>query len=294
MSEPRPRIGYLGLGLMGAPMAQRLLKAGYDVVVWNRSKAKLGPVVADGAQEASSPADLARQVDIVLMCVTDAKAVEAVVFGEEGIAGVNGPRALVDFSSIHPEAARDLAARLQVANGMAWIDAPVSGGIPGAENGTLAIMAGGDAEDIDYVRPVVMNLCARLTHMGPTGAGQATKLCNQIISGCTITIVAEAVAFAEKSGVDAARLTEALKGGFADSIPFQLFAPRMAAKEFEPPYGTVLTMLKDLDTVAAIGDEVGARLPMTSNAIAVMRETEARGDAEVDISAMIKSFINVQ
>jgi len=292
MNEPKPRIGYLGLGLMGAPMVLRLLKAEYDVVVWNRSKEKLEPVVAAGALEASSPADLARQVDIVLMCVTDATAVEAVVFGEEGIAEVTAPKALVDFSSIHPEAARDLAARLKVANGMAWIDAPVSGGIPGAEDGTLAIMAGGDAADIEYIRFVVMNLCTRFTHMGPTGAGQATKLCNQIISGCTITIVAEAVAFAEKSGVDAARLTEALKGGFADSIPFQLFAPRMAAKEFEPPYGTVLTMLKDLDTVAAIGRDIGAHLPMTSNAIAVMRDTEARGDVEVDISSIVKSFAN--
>jgi 3-hydroxyisobutyrate dehydrogenase len=292
MSEPKPRIGYLGLGLMGAPMVRRLLEAEYDVVVWNRSKEKLEPIVAAGAREAGSPADLASQVDIVLMCVTDAKAVEAVVFDEDGIAGVTGPKALVDFSSIHPEAARDLAIRLKDANDISWIDAPVSGGIPGAENGTLAIMAGGDATDIEYVRPVVMNLCARFTHMGPTGAGQATKLCNQIISGCTITIVAEAVAFAEKSGVDATRLTEALKGGFADSIPFQLFAPRMAAKNFEPPYGTVLTMLKDLDTVAAIADEVDARLPMTSNAIAIMRETEARGDTEVDISAIIKSFIS--
>jgi len=291
-SASRPRIGYLGLGLMGAPMAARLLKAGYEVTVWNRSPAKAAPLVALGAKQADTPAGLAEASDLVLMCLMDAAAVEHVVFGEAGIASVKGPDAgptiLVDFSSIHPDATRALAARLKQANGMAWIDAPVSGGVPGAEAGTLAIMAGGAAGDIEDVRPVVMHLCQRFTHMGEVGAGQTTKLVNQIISGCTMAITAEAVSFAKKAGVDANRLTEALGGGFADSKPFQLFAPRMAARDFSNPLGTTNSMLKDLHTVLEVGTD--AVLPFARTAVEVMEQTAANGDGENDISTIVKYF----
>ena len=159
---------------------------------------------------------------------------------------------MVDFSSIHPDAARDIAARLKAANGMGWIDAPVSGGTKGAEEGTLAVMAGGDAADIERVRPYVLAMARRLTHMGPTGAGQTTKLCNQVIVGCAMAVLAEATRLASNAGIDAGKLPEALAGGFADSIPLQLFVPRMVQGIHSPPLGHIATMLKDLDTVADV------------------------------------------
>lgn len=288
MSAAKPRLGYIGLGLMGRPMVERLLKAGYEVTVWNRTRAKAEALVAAGAREARTPAELTAASDLVLMCLMDAAATEQVVFGEAGISTISGPTIMIDFSSIHPDATRTLAARLVEANGMAWIDAPVSGGVPGAEAGSLAIMAGGAPEDIEAVRPVVMHLCQRFTHMGPVGAGQTTKLVNQIISGCTMAITAEAVCFAEQAGVDATRLTEALGGGFADSKPFQIFAPRMAARDYANPLGTTNSMLKDLKTVLDVGRD--ATLPFARTAVAVMQQTAENGDGESDITTIVKYF----
>src|SRR5664279_6081300 len=163
------KLGYLGLGMMGFPMSRRLITAGYDVTVWNRSAAKATALVEAGAKLASRPCDIAATAGIVFMCLTDAAAVDEVVFGPEGLATATGAgKLVVDFSSIHPDAARAIAARLRAANGMGWIDAPVSGGTKGAEEGTLAVMAGGDAADIERVRPYVLAMARRLTHMGPT------------------------------------------------------------------------------------------------------------------------------
>jgi 3-hydroxyisobutyrate dehydrogenase len=176
------KLGYLGLGMMGFPMAHRLLNAGYDVAVWNRSAGKAAALVEAGATLEAHPGEVAAATSILFICVTDASAVEEVVFGRDGLAAVPGAgKLVVDFSSIHPDAARDIAARLKAANGMGWIDAPVSGGTKGAEEGTLTVMAGGEAADIERVRPYVLAMARRLTHMGPTGAGQTTKLCNQVI-----------------------------------------------------------------------------------------------------------------
>ena len=282
----RPRLGFLGTGLMGGPMALNLLGAGYDVTVWNRTAAKCDVAVAAGARRADTPADLARQSDVIMACLTNAEAVEAVLFGPDGVAGVDGPTLFVDFSSMDPERTRTLGDRLRAANGTGWVDAPVSGGTPAATEGTLTIMAGGTAEDFARAEPLMAPLAQRVTHMGPAGAGQMTKLVNQIISGCTMAVVAEAVQFAKAAGVDATRLTEALAGGFADSKPFQLLAPRMAAEAFENPLGTVAMMLKDLDTVAAVGDGK-AVLPMTATARALMRAACDQGHAEDDISTIV-------
>ena len=145
MSKASVKVGYLGTGLMGAPMARRLVKAGYDVQVWNRSRDKMDALVAAGAHAAATPKEIADTCDVVFMCLTDTRAVDAVVFGDSGISQGNHATTLVDFSTIPPDTTRDIAARLKSANGMAWVDAPVSGGVPGAEDGTLAIMAGGDA-----------------------------------------------------------------------------------------------------------------------------------------------------
>jgi 3-hydroxyisobutyrate dehydrogenase len=283
------KLGYLGLGMMGFPMARRLLGAGHEVVVWNRSAGKAKAVIEAGAKPAASPRELAAAVSIIFMCVTDAAAVEDVVFGADGIASVPGAgKVVVDFSSIHPDMARSIAARLKAANGMAWIDAPVSGGTKGAEEGTLAVMAGGEAADVERVRPYVLAMARRLTHMGPTGAGQMTKLCNQVIVGCAMTVLAEATRLAVNSGIDAGRLPEALAGGFADSIPLQLFVPRMVQGIHSPPLGHIATVLKDLDTVAEVAHDTSTPVPMASLAAQLFRLAKAARGADVDALEIYK------
>ncbi len=285
-----PRIGFIGLGLMGLPMAQRLIEAGYHLKVWNRTREKLDAIIENGAMAMRTPGHLASQCDLVFMCLMDAIAIETVVFGQDGVASANGPTILVDCSTLHPDKCREFAERLHRANGTKWVDAPVSGGVPGATDGTLAIMAGGDENDTDALRPIMTHLSARFTRMGPVGAGQTTKLCNQIIAGCTISIVAEAVNFAKKSGVDASALTEALKGGFADSIPFQLFAPRMAARDFDNPLGTANTMRKDLESIVDVAAARGITIPMVEQALGIYDDMDRYGDGEKDISAIIDYF----
>jgi 3-hydroxyisobutyrate dehydrogenase len=283
------KLGYLGLGLMGLPMTRRLLNAGYDVTVWNRSAGKAATLVEAGARPAGSPHDVASTASIIFMCVTDAHAVEEVVFGNEGLAIVPGTgRLVVDFSSIHPDAARAIAVRLKAANGMGWIDAPVSGGTKGAEEGTLAVMAGGDAADIERVRPYVLAMARRLTHMGPTGAGQTTKLCNQVIVGCAMAVLAEATRLAANAGIDAARLPEALAGGFADSIPLQLFVPRMLQGIHSPPLGHIATMLKDLDTVVEVARDTSSPVPMASLAAQLFRMAKTLRGADADALEIYK------
>ncbi|MCE8008193.1 NAD(P)-dependent oxidoreductase [Aestuariivita sp.] len=282
----KPRIGFVGTGLMGLPMALNLVSAGFPVSVWNRSAEKAVPAIAAGASQATTPADLAEQCDVIMCCLTNAAAVEAVVFGETGIATVQGPGILIDFSSMDPELTKTFGARLRAANGMGWVDAPVSGGTPAATAGTLTVMAGGTKRDFATAAPLIEPLAQRITHMGPAGAGQMTKLVNQILSGGIMALTAEAVNFAQRSGVDATRLTDALAGGFADSKPFQLLAPRMASKSFQDPLGTVVMMLKDLDTVAAVA-EGHAALPMTDQARALMRHAAEMGHADDDISTIV-------
>ena len=288
-SQPVEKLGYLGLGLMGAPMSRRLLNAGYEVTIWNRSSDKTTPLVEAGAKRAASPREVAAQASIIFMCVTDAAAVEQVAFGPEGLAGIQGSgKLVVDFSSIHPDTARDIATRLRSTNGMGWIDAPVSGGTNGAEQGTLAVMAGGEASDIERVRPFVLAMARRFTHMGPIGAGQTTKLCNQVIVGCAMAVLAEATRLAVNSGIDAARLPEALAGGFADSIPLQLFVPRMVQGIHSPPLGHIATMLKDLDTIADVARTTSTAVPMASLAGQLFRLARAARGEDADALQIYK------
>jgi 3-hydroxyisobutyrate dehydrogenase len=287
------KLGYLGLGMMGFPMTRRLLSAGHDVTVWNRSAGKAAALVEAGAKAAAQPRDVAASVGIIFMCLTDADAVEEVVFGHDGIAAVEGKgKLVVDFSSIHPDAARSIAARLKVANGVAWIDAPVSGGTVGAEQGTLAVMAGGEAADIETVRPYVLAMARRLTHMGPIGAGQTTKLCNQVIVGCAMAVLAEATRLAVNAGIDATRLPEALAGGFADSIPLQLFVPRMAQGIHSPPFGHIATMLKDLDTVVDVAQHNSSPVPMAALAAQLFRLAKSARGADADALEIYKLSAN--
>jgi 3-hydroxyisobutyrate dehydrogenase len=268
----RPRLGFIGLGLMGLPMALRLREAGYALCVWNRSAAKTEAVLRAGASVAASPAEVARSAEIVFLCLTDSAAVEQVVFGSDGLASADGGgRIVVDFSSIAPAATRDIAARLEAANGMRWIDAPVSGGTKGAAEGTLAVMAGGAQADFERVRPCVLAMAQRFTLMGPLGAGQTTKLCNQVIVGSAMCVLAEATRLAVNAGIDPLLLPQALAGGFADSKPLQLFVPRMAQAIHEPPLGHTHTMLKDLDTVVELARETGTPVPMAALAAQTFR-----------------------
>lgn len=284
----RPSLGFIGAGLMGKPMSLRLLAAGYALTVWNRSRDKLAPLTAKGARAADSPAAVARTADIVMLCVTDQHAAEEVLFGAEGVAaGGTAGKLVVDFSSIAPAAARAFAERLERERGMGLVDAPVSGGTVGAEQGTLAIMAGGRPEHIERARPVVAHLAQRFTRMGDAGAGQVTKLCNQVIVGCLFPVIAEAVRLAEAAGVDANALPQALKGGFADSLPLQVFGARMAARQFAPPLGAVSIMLKDLENAAAVAKDARVPLPMARTAAELYRLLVAQGRGEQEPSVLV-------
>jgi 3-hydroxyisobutyrate dehydrogenase len=203
-----------------------------------------------------------------------------VVFGSDGLSSAPGEgRIVVGFSSIAPAATRDIAARLEAANGMRWIDAPVSGGTKGAAEGTLAVMAGGAPADFERVRPCVLAMAQRFTLMGPLGAGQTTKLCNQVIVGSAMCVLAEATRLAVNAGIDPLLLPQALAGGFADSKPLQLFVPRMAQGIHEPPLGHTHTMLKDLDTVVELARETGTPVPMAALAAQTFRLlAAARGE----------------
>ncbi|WP_170931580.1 MULTISPECIES: NAD(P)-dependent oxidoreductase [unclassified Pseudomonas] len=291
MMSTLPSLGFAGIGLMGLPMCRRLLAAGYPLTVWNRNPAKCAPLVEAGARQVATPAELCGQADVVMLCLADTAVVREVVFGPAGVAeGAKNGQLLVDFSSLEPTATREMAAELAQKTGMAWLDSPVSGGVVGAEAGSLAIMVGGDAADLDRVRPVLLTLGQRVTHMGGIGAGQVTKACNQMIVACNALVIAEVVALAEQSGVDASLIAEALAGGFADSKPLQILAPQMAESRFEPVKWHVRTLLKDLDTAVKFSREVGSATPISGLAAQLMRLHGAQGFLERDPSTLVKMY----
>jgi 3-hydroxyisobutyrate dehydrogenase len=291
MSTARPSLGFAGIGLMGLPMCRRLLAAGYPLTVWNRSPDKCAALVAAGARVVATPAELCQAADLVLLCLADTAVVREVVFGPKGVAeGARAGQLLVDFSSLEPTATREMAAELAALSGMSWLDAPVSGGTPGAEAGSLAIMVGGDAADLERVRPVLLTLGQRVTHMGPVGAGQVTKACNQMIVACNALVIAEVVALAEQSGVDASLIAEALAGGFADSRPLQILAPQMAQSCFEPVKWHVRTLLKDLDTAVKFSREQGSATPLSGLAAQLMRLHGSQGYLQKDPATLIDLY----
>lgn len=284
------KVAYLGIGFIGLPMAVRLAKAGHELWVWNRSREKCAPALAAGARLASDPADAAANADVIMLCLTDANAVDAVVFGERGIASVPGTgKLLVDHSSMRPDATREYAARLLDANGMKWMDAPVSGGVTGAEAGTLAVMCGGDADDFERAQPLIAAYAGNINRMGPVGAGQTTKLCNQLIVGSALCVIAEAVTLAKNSGVDASMLAKALAGGWGDSKPLQVFVPRMTGPE-QPSIGASRTMLKDLDTALDLARETDTPLLVATAALEVYRLMNAKGLGDADPAKLVEIY----
>lgn len=279
-------LGFCGTGLMGAPMVRRLLAAGHRVRVWNRSPEKAQALAQAGAELAASPAEAAANTQAVFLCLTDQDAVEATVFGPQGIHLAHGGW-LVDHSSISPGATRAFARRLREASGRVWVDAPVSGGAAGALAGTLSIMAGGPPDALQHTLPWMRAYAAKVTRMGDTGAGQIAKLCNQTVVACTVNAIAEAVALAEHSGIDASALNAALAGGWADSALLQIFVPRMTAPVGEP-LGALATMLKDVENVAALAQETGTTMRGLQGVRDSYREAARQGLGQSDLSELVR------
>ena len=283
----KPALGFIGIGIMGEAMVLRLLDQGFAVTVWNLTPDRYARVLPAGARRADSPAAVAAASDIVLMCVLDAPAVENCCFGESGLATASGAgKIVVDHSTINPDATRDIAARLRRQAPLRWVDAPVSGGPLAARDGTLTIMAGGDATDIATVSPVMAALAAHFTHIGALGAGQTAKILNQAIVGAGYVLMAEALALAEAAGLDAAKLPDCLAGGFADSTLLRRLYPQMHDRAFEPPRAYARQLLKDLKNVRQFADEVGVELPLVDRAVDRFDEYVAAGNAMKDPAAI--------
>ncbi|HKT19914.1 MAG TPA: NAD(P)-dependent oxidoreductase [Stellaceae bacterium] len=279
------RIAFLGIGLMGAPMAKRLMAAGHSLTLWNRSRAKAEAVCGPGSRVAAAPADAANGADLLITMLENGPVVDTVLFGPEGAAAALAPGALVvDMSSSPPPLARDHAARF-AARGIAYLDAPVSGGVVGAEAGSLAIMAGGEPEAFARARLVFAAL-GRATRVGPAGSGQLAKCCNQAIVAITIGAVAEALLLAAASGADPAAVREALRGGFADSRILELHGRRMIERDFRPG-GRARVQLKDQDTILDAAKSAGLRLPLSECVTGLYRDLVAAGGAELDQNALL-------
>lgn len=287
----RPRLGFIGLGLMGTEMTLRLLERGWSVAVWNLEPERVPPLVAAGATAAASPAAVTRASDIVLMCVLNTAAVEACTFGPDGIAAGAAPgKIVVDHSTADPGRTAALAADLKARTGMGWVDAPVSGGTVAAREGAMTVMAGGDAADIAAVRPVMADLAANFTHMGAVGAGQTAKMINQAIVGTTYVLMAEVLALAEASGIDAARLPQCLKGGHADGTLLQQLYPRMQARDFEPPRAYARQLLKDVHAVEDFVSGLGLDLPLIAAAVRRHEAHITPENAMVDPASIIRLY----
>jgi 3-hydroxyisobutyrate dehydrogenase len=270
------RIGFIGLGIMGASMARNLLKAGYAVRVWNRTAARMQALMAEGAQPAESPAHLASQCDIVFICVSDTPDVKAVVSGENGVMHGAAPGALVvDMSTISPQATREMAAQLEE-RGVHFLDAPVSGGSEGAKNGTLSIMVGGSAAQYQRALPCFQAMGKTITHMGEVGTGQLTKLVNQVLVVGNMLATAEALLMAQAGGLDLARTIQAVAGGAAGSWMLANRGTQAIVRDFRPGF-TIDLQQKDLRLVLEAADVLGIPVLMTSMIFNLYRTLQREG-----------------
>ncbi|MBK9135928.1 MAG: NAD(P)-dependent oxidoreductase [Betaproteobacteria bacterium] len=286
----KPALAYIGIGLMGWPMVKRLRGLGYPIAVHDIAPAQLELARGAGARVASSPAEAVAGAEFVVLNLPTPHAVEAAVFGDNGVApAMRAPQLLVDFSTITVEQGRDYAARLRERCGCAWVDAPVSGGPPASGAGTLTVMAGGDAADIERLAPFMADVSARCTHMGPVGAGLTAKMLNQLIVGCVHAVMAEAASMAEAAGIDAARLPECLAGGHADGSLLQRLYPRMVARDFAPQ-GYARQLRKDLEMVSDYAAALGTPAPMLTQALALYRKLIEAGGSELDTSAVFTLY----
>jgi len=284
------KMGYVGVGLMGLPMAKRLLSLGYPVRAFDISARSIAAARDAGAAAASSSADAVKGADLVLLNLPTPDAVEEVAFGKNGVASVlRPPQLLIDFSTNKVYQSKAFAQRLREMTGAGWIDAPVSGGPPASGSGTLTVMAGGETSDIERARPLFADVAGRFTHMGPAGAGMAAKMLNQLIVGAGHAVMAEAVVLAEAAGIDPARLPECLTGGLGDSALLQKLYPRMVKRDYAPQ-GYVRQLLKDLEMVNEFAGALKAPTPMMSEALTLYRMVAHLGHAELDTAAVLKLY----
>jgi 3-hydroxyisobutyrate dehydrogenase-like beta-hydroxyacid dehydrogenase len=286
----KPRIGYIGIGLMGLPMTRRLIERGYAVTACDIVAARTDAAHAAGATVVATPAEAVRDTDIVLLNLPTTEAVAQVAFGEHGVASaLRPPQLVVDFSTVKVDKGRSFAAKLREMTGCGWIDAPVSGGPPACAAGTLTVMAGGDAAEIERVRPLMADIAGQFTPMGPSGAGLTAKMINQLIVGCSYAVLAEAVVLAEAAGIDAARIPECLAGGYADSSMLQKVYPRIVKRDFAPQ-GYARQLLKDLEMLNEFAGGLKSPLPMTGQALSLYRMLIHLGYEEFDTAAVFKLF----
>ncbi len=277
------KIAFLGMGLMGSRMATRLIQAGFSVAVWNRT-ASACDVLIDMGATALELQDIG-QYPIILTCLADDAAVQAVY--DQIQAQLCAQQVIVDFSSLSVDQTKALAGQAQL-HQVQWIDSPVSGGTAGAEQGTLVIFAGGDLQTIQDLSLIYNVLSQRVTRMGETGTGQATKICNQLIVAANSTLIAEAVALAAQTGVDTTLLAPALAGGFADSKPFQILTPRMATHTFEPVQWKVQTLSKDLNNAVQLAEQFNLNIPVAKQALSQLQSHQNKGYAEADLATVIQ------
>ncbi len=281
------RVGFAGLGLMGRPMARHVLAAGADLAVWNRTRQVAEALQGRGLTICNTPADLARQCDIVILMLADTAAVEDVLFGSDGLAeGLPAGALVIDMGTTAVMPTRELAQRL-AAQGVDFIDAPVSGGEIGAIDASLTVMAGGADAAIARARPLFAVLGSQFTHVGGIGAGQVAKAANQIIVGLNIGAVAEAMALVEAAGVDPAKVREALLGGFAGSRILEVHGQRMIDRAFKPG-ARVTTQYKDMRQACELGTVLGQALPATELGRDLFRQLIDQGDGDLDHSALIR------
>jgi 3-hydroxyisobutyrate dehydrogenase len=281
------RVGFVGLGTMGAAMAGHLARAGYPLTVWNRTPGRAAALVALGAREAATPSELGAASDVVFTCVSDTPDVEAVLFGPGGVAeGLSSGSLVIDCSSISPSATRSFAERL-AKQGVAYVDAPVSGGSEGAQKATLTIFAGGDEAAVARARPLLEKLGTTITHFGPAGSGQAVKAVNQVIIAGVYLAVAEGLVLALKAGLDPDQVVAALGGGVAGSWILQNRSGRMVANEYPLGFKTRLH-LKDLGIALGMARELGAAVPLAAFAAQLESGLVARGYGDEDMSNLAR------
>jgi 3-hydroxyisobutyrate dehydrogenase len=286
-------VGFIGLGIMGAPMVRNLLAAGFDLTVWNRTPARCEPAAEAGATVADSPAAVAARSDITITCVTASADVEAVILGADGapspvIDGVRPGSVVVDMSTISPAVTRAAAARLAERD-VQLLDAPISGGEQGAINGTLSIMVGGDPATLDRVRPVLEAMGSRITHCGPSGAGQTVKLCNQIAVSVNNLAMAEALLFCQASGVNPATMLEAISAGAAGSWQISNLGPRIVERDFAPGFKIGLQQ-KDLRLALEAADQLHLPLAATSLVHQLFAAVERESGPDVGTQALVNAL----
>ena len=286
----KPKLGYIGVGLMGLPMVRQLMGKGYAIAAFDIVPERRAAAADAGARAAASAVDAVAGADIVVLNLPTTEAVEDAMFGKGGVAkAMRPPQRLVDFSTITVEKGRAFARRLLDETGCGWVDAPVSGGPPASGTGSLTVMAGGRTDDIDAIRPFMADVAQRFTPMGPSGSGLVAKMINQMIVGCGHAVMAEALVMAETAGIDAGRIPECLAGGHADGSLLQKLYPRMAARDFTPQ-GYARQLLKDLEMVSAFAGQMKSPMPMTGEALNLYRLLVHLGHAESDTAAIVKVF----